>query len=375
MRGLLRQALLGLCLASPLAAQTSDPIFARWRWNPPSLGSRPGGLGGAFVAVADSVKAAYANPAGLTLIPVREIGLSSGTPWLGFATGSRTLRLAGYVTRIADSRTQWDDPGWPGSRSGFLESSVWEAGVAAGVQPLPRLRVGASLAWSRLDAEGEDTHSDVEGAGLSTSVAGNKGELRLAAGVLVDLVGGQRGSLPSLRLGVAYQPGFDWSADLRTALAGGTASVSIAVRRPSLIAAGLGYRPTDRWSFSAQGDIIRYSEVVATLRRNVGEAAADFSLPDTVEPRLGAEFASPLWCGCGVVKLRAGLHYASPGTLRYQGRDPVLARAFSSTQWRTVFSVGGSFFAEYLGNAVRLDVDSKDLFDGPALSFGIVWRF
>jgi hypothetical protein len=38
-------------------------------------------------------------------------------------------------------------------------------------------------------------------------------------------------------------------------------------------------------------------------------------------------------------------------------------------------SVGGSFLAEYFGNAVRLDLDSKDLFDGPALSFGIVWRF
>jgi hypothetical protein len=367
MRGLLRQALLGLCFASPLAAQTSDPIFARWRWNPASLGSRPAGIGGAFVAVADSVKAAYANPAGLTLIPVRELGASSGTPWLGGAAGSRTLRLAAYVTQAADSRAEWDEPSLPGNRSGFLQSSVWEVGIGAGAQPLPRFRVGASLAWSRLDMEGEDVRSDVEGARVSTSVASDKGELRLAAGVLIDLVGGQRGSLPSLRLGVAYQPGFDWSADLSDDPAGGAVAVPIAVRRPSLIAAGLGYRPTDRWSFSAQGDVILYSEVVEALRRNSGEAAADFSLPDTIEPRLGAEFASPLWCGCGVVKLRAGL--------RYGGSDPVLARAFSPTQWRTVFSVGGSFFAEYLGNAVRLDVDSKDLFEGPALSFGIVWRF
>jgi hypothetical protein len=374
MRGLLRRALLGLCFASPLAAQTSDPIFAGWRWNPATLGSRPAGLGGAFVAVADSVKAAYANPAGLTLIPVREIGVSSGNPWLGGAAGGRTLRLAAYVTRTADSRTQWDEPSLPGNRSGFLEASVWEAGVAVGAQPLPRVRVGASLAWSRLDMEGEDTRSDVEGARLSTRVASDQAELRLAAGVLVDLVGSRRGSLPSLRLGVAYQPGFDWSAQLSNDPSGGAAPASIAVRRPSLIAAGLGYRPTDRWSFSAQGDVILYSEVVEALRRNQADAAG-FSLPDALEPRLGAEFASPLWCGCGVVKLRAGLHYQSPGTLRYQGQDPALASAFGPTQWRTVLSVGGSFFAEYLGNAVRLDVDSKDLFDGPALSFGIVWRF
>jgi hypothetical protein len=191
--------------------------------------------------------------------------------------------------------------------------------------------------------------------------------------VLLDLVGSRRGSLPSLRLGVSYQPGFDWSADLRRGR--DPVGSDVAVRRPSLIATGLSYRPSDRWGFSAQGDLIRYREVVDALRRNSGDAAADFSLPNALEPRLGVEFASPLWCGCGVVKLRAGLHYQSPGTLRYSGHDRALAGSFVPTQWKTVFSLGGSIFSEYVGNALRLDVDSKDLFDGPELSFGIVWRF
>jgi hypothetical protein len=76
-----------------------------------------------------------------------------------------------------------------------------------------------------------------------------------------------------------------------------------------------------------------------------------------------------------VVKLRGGAHYQSPGTLRYSGPDPALAAAFPSLQWTAVYSLGASFFSEYLGNAVRLDLDSKDLLDGPELSFGIVWRF
>ena len=30
---------------------------------------------------------------------------------------------------------------------------------------------------------------------------------------------------------------------------------------------------------------------------------------------------------------------------------------------------------EHFGKALRLDVDAKDLFDGPELSFGMAWRF
>lgn len=333
-------------------------------------------MGGAFVAIADSGKSAYVNPAGLTLIPVKELGLSSGRLWLSSAAGGQKLRLAAYYTRTRDSRVEWDETGPRGTASGFLDSSAWEAGFAVGSQPLPRFRMGASVAWNRLSLDGEDARSGVEGQILGTTVHGESGHLRLAAGLLFDLVGEVQGSLPSVKVGLSFQPGFDWSADVRHGRdpAGGGAA-SIAVRRPSLIAAGVAWRPSDRWSFSAQGDIIRYHEVIAALRRNVGEAAAGFGLPNTLEPRLGTEFASPLSCGCGVVRLRAGLHYRSPGTLRYSGAEPALAAAFTPTPWRTVMSVGGSFLAEYFGNAVRLDLDSKDLFDGPALSFGIVWRF
>jgi hypothetical protein len=75
------------------------------------------------------------------------------------------------------------------------------------------------------------------------------------------------------------------------------------------------------------------------------------------------------------VKLRAGLHYESPGTLRFEGADPVLRDAFRVRSWRTTVTLGGSFFAEHFNNALRIDVDSLDLLDGPALSAGVVWRF
>jgi hypothetical protein len=182
--------------------------------------------------------------------------------------------------------------------------------------------------------------------------------------------------LPSLRLGLTYQPGFDWSAEMAEAGVAAGARRTIDVRRPSLITAGLAFYGSDQWSFFAQGDVVRYGEVLGSLRRNVGSAAArGFDINDAIEPRVGSEMAVPLSCGCGTVKLRAGLHYRSPGTLVYAGSDAALEQAFGVRSWRAVASVGASFFAEHFGRALRLDLDSKDVFEGPALSFGIVWRF
>jgi hypothetical protein len=365
-----------IALATPATAQTKDPIFAGWRWSPEGLGSRPAGLGGAFVAVADANKATYVNPAGLALIPAWEVGLSSNRTWLGVAGGSlRWLRLAAYLAKTDEARVELEEVGGTtGTSRGFLDSSVWEVGFGVGAEPFRRVKVGASVAWSRLRLEGQRTTLD--GAGrevVATTVNGDEGHARMTAGMLLTLVGPQRRSLPSLRLGLAYQPGFDWSAEIGGGSGAGTTPIGI--RRPSLVMAGLAWRPNDRWMFTAQGDLILYSEVVTALRRNVGDDAPGFRLDDTVEPRLGGEFAAPLWCGCGIVRLRGGIHYESPGTLRYEGSDPVAAAAFRKRGWRTVTSLGASFLAEHFGNALRLDLDSKDLFDGPELSFGIVWRF
>src|SRR5512144_2204071 len=92
-----------LAVSPPLAAQTTDPLFARFRWAPGELGSRPGGLAGAFVSLADSARAAVANPAGLTLIPVSEIGLSTGKPWLALAHGRQHFRAAAYFTQADEA--------------------------------------------------------------------------------------------------------------------------------------------------------------------------------------------------------------------------------------------------------------------------------
>lgn len=368
-----------LPLASPLAAQTTDPLFANWRWAPESLGSRPAGMGGAFVALADSVKAAHINPAGLTLIPVNEVGLSSGRPWfgVGIGGGGPRFRVAGYAAEIDGTRVEVDQQAGAGSsgRGGFLESSSWEAGLAVGSQVLRRLKVGAAVNWTAPSMDGERRSVDAGGAETVTKFHGDGGQLNFTFGALLELLRVDVKQLPSVRVGISYRRGFDWSGQIENASDLGPGARSVDIRRPSVISTGLGWRFTDRWTFALQGDIIRNREVLETLKRNVGARASGFLLSDQVEPRFGTEWAWPIPCGCGVMKFRGGLRYESSGRLRYRGTDAVTAAAFPDEPGRTVTSLGASFFTEYFGRALRLDVDSKDVLRGPDLSFGIVWRF
>ena len=69
--------------AAPAGAQTSDVVFGGWSWRSRDVGSRPAGLGGAYVAVADSIRTTTVNPAGVALIPRAELSLSSANLWAG----------------------------------------------------------------------------------------------------------------------------------------------------------------------------------------------------------------------------------------------------------------------------------------------------
>jgi hypothetical protein len=379
LRALALAAVLAAALpGARLAAQTNDALFGAWRWAPEPLGSRPGGLGGAYVAVADSVKAARVNPAGLALVPDWEVGFSSLRLWTGAAKGGRYVRLAAYL-----AETDTPSSGGLAGVVGGPTARVREAGFSAAVSPWRGVRLGVTAARTRLRLSGGSAPAagmPAPAAGVpmaGVALAGESSELRWTAGLLLDLIGRPGITVPSLRLGVALQPGFDWTVQRSaTGPHTGVERSDVDLRRPTVASAGLAWRTSGRWTVTGQADLIRYGEVVDTLSRNVGAPASDlFRLSEAVEPSLGVEFASHLWCGCGNVRARAGIRGRSPGSLRYVGSDPVLARAFPGGDWDTVLTLGGSYVGEYLGRAIRLDLDSTDLLDGPRLSFGVAVRF
>ncbi|HET9316366.1 MAG TPA: hypothetical protein VFQ51_12305, partial [Vicinamibacteria bacterium] len=158
----------------PLAAQTDELVFANWRTNPITIGSRPAGMGGAFVAVADDARAAFFNPAGLTQMPLTEISASSGRPWLSAATGRTRVRFAAYFTDAEqEGLSSVDDEARPS-----LQPSVWEIGAAAGYQPFRQVRLGVSVAYRHLSIDEED------GGGTPHPLTGgSEGRVRATAGL------------------------------------------------------------------------------------------------------------------------------------------------------------------------------------------------
>ena len=219
---------------------------------------------------------------------------------------------------------------------------------------------------SRLTLDGERRVPGPEGTEtVAASVTARDMHLRASAGLLLVLVGANARALPSLRLGalVAARLRLVRRDDRRGPASGAR---PIAFRRPTLVSAGLAWRAARPLELRRAGR--RRSSTARSwrrLERNIGEAALGFSSPSTWSRGSAASSRLRSWCGCGIVRLRGGLHYRSAGTLRLRGRGPDLRRTFAAGEWQTVATLGASFFAEHFGNALRLDIDSRDVFEGP----------
>ena len=261
----------------------------------------------------------------------------------------------------------------PGA-SGSVESTVFEAGLAAGVQLHPRVRLGGSLAWTRLRLDGQRlVAADGGQQEIAASVDADEGQLHATRRPARDPGGRQRPRAAVVRLGVDYQPGLRLvGADdgrggcRRRSRCGGRRSCrgrrGLALHGP-LELRGPGRRhPLRRGRGCAAAQHRRRGRrrLYAAERRR---AAIRHRVRRPALVRLRDREAAR----------RAALPLAGHAALRR--RRPVAARAFPRQSWRTVATLGASIFAEHFGNALRLDLDSRNVFDGPELSFGIVWRF
>ena len=216
-------AVLGLVVLSPAAAQTPDPIFAGYRFAPEDVGSRPAGLGGAFVAVADETKAAVVNPAGLTLIPITEVALSSGERWARGGDRAKVdpnRRLPDPQRRGHHAVSRFEGLGRR-TGGGSSTAAALERGIRSGLESA---EPGEPARRSRHD-RGRERRGHASALHRRCAPGAH---LRAAA------------VYPALRLGFSYQPGFDWSIPVEASAAPGA---PMDVRRPTVFAAGLAFRP------------------------------------------------------------------------------------------------------------------------------------
>jgi hypothetical protein len=387
--------------AAPASAQTGDVVFGGWSWRSRDPGSRPAGLGGAYVAVADSIRTVGVNPAGVALIPKAELAAGTANLWAGFgyslghttslakpagpaapagpvagrptqpavpgvpcapARQTRPFAVALFAERATTQDNQVDVVRGPArSESGRLSSSAEEVGLSLARGLLPWLNFGVTVAWSHVRLEGQSAVTNLAGDELSrVIVGGDANKARGIAGLLATF--GPASDPTKFRLGAAYHRDIlGWSVerteiDRVAGLVAGPRTIDI--EEPPVLAAGAALRLSDSWLFSGEVDYIWYDDVRRTLERNTDAATASaFRLPNRLEPRLGIELTKPSPTG-GYFKLRAGIRRETAGRLGYDGTDAALLQAFGEpppSAFRA--GAGASLLGEFYENGFRFDID------------------
>jgi hypothetical protein len=352
------------------------------------LRSRPAGLGGSFVAVADDTRAAVTNPAGIALVPNVEAAIGFGELWGAFATALRgeTVPVSGAPADAASAAAAPCPPG-PAPRPwalaffgeqtldhesrvtvvsgpGLLEQGVISADrerigavVARGLTHW--LNLGLTLQWRHLRFEGVSSLHDADGTDLQRVVFdGDANKVRAIVGTLATF--GSRRSPTAFRVGLAYQQDLSaWTVERREVdISAGTVEPPARVRieEPPVLSAGIAWRVSDSWLISGQLDYIWYDRVLTALQDNGAEEADLFRLDDAFEPRLGIEYTRPSPIG-GYLKLRGGIRRETGGRLEYTGTNLARTQAFTEVAPAFRGAVGVSLLAEFYERAARLDLD------------------
>lgn len=349
-------------------------------------------MGGAFVAVADDSSAVFLNPAGLGLLPKTELSANGltrrrgatesgdtlvGRSGVGYVGGagilSRRWALGAYVTEPLDRRLLLDAPAFAADReSGFLETTVTDAGVAASWHPLAKLYVGARVNVTHLRVQGEFARALPSGE-LDRQVGTGGGANRVTgdAGVILEVA-------PGVRLGVAFRQGATWRVS-RTAndpsrrLVLGLEPYDL--RSPSVLSGGLSFRAGHRLLVATELDFVALDQIRRRLAVVEPQfSPADYALDATVDARAGAEYSWLL--GSASLQLRAGLVSRGASALSYTGRDAREARFFAPSRRRTEGTAGASLVGRVAaGSELALHVGASFGQERSMVSGGLAIRF
>lgn len=343
-----------LAFAAPSSfAQTNDHIWRSWSWQEDVASPRVAGLAGASVALGDDASDVFTNPAGIGFLPKTEIAASilmrgSGRLALGDRTTSRTgigfiggagrvtprLAIGAFVTEPHDERISLAAGGSPAGDSGYLDTTVTDAGVAVAWNPTAPVSIGLRLNVSHLRVQGLLNHSS-PGAAYDSGAAGAQDRIAGDAGVLVRLS-------DKLSAGLAFTQGARWEVS-RTE---GTTSFGVVdaapyqVSSPSRLALGVAVRPSPRLTLVGQADYLLLSRLEETFQAvTAAGARADYILHDAFDYRAGVEYSVPI--GTTSLQLRGGVLSRAPGAFRFVGTGAEAA-AFAGEQRQTLATVGGS---------------------------------
>ncbi len=408
--------LVALALAPAAAlAITNDELNRGLQFNFSNPGARSLGLGGAFTGLADDATAAYANPAGLTILRKAEFGLearstdfdssyASGGEFpldpfnasgVGEASTSDTVSQVSFASVVypteratfslfyhrvgdfegsvnADAIEYLDDLGPAGRIDPALGSISYEVenfGAAVGFSVSDTFSIGATIAYSDFALASRTTRGGID-PGSSQRQRGSDDDIVFSLGALWQIT-------PQWNFGLAYRDGGDFSYTSSNLDADGDpliADVKTGFAVPNVFSAGLAFRPTDAWLFSLDVNFVEYSKLTDDVDSIFPGVVANLDVDDGTEVRLGAEYAfldmaTPMF-------LRAGVWFDPDHRLAYGGPTPtdcnidfeacVDAVLFTKGDDETHFSLGlGWAFTSF---QLDLAADFSDIVDTYSVS-------
>lgn len=186
---------------------------------------------------------------------------------------------------------------------------------------------------------------------------------------------------PQWSLGGVYRPGGEFSGPI-VEVSGpaldppfpiGTVRIedpAMPLEIPDVLGMGVAYRsPGGSWTGSFEWDLVRYSQIVDSIGRSPVIDVTDVILDDSVELRLGVEYAFLQWSP--LVALRGGVWHAPDHSLRTVEDDPLERALLPGGEDEIHFALGvGVAFENF---QLDLAVDFSDLVDTAALS--LIYQF
>jgi hypothetical protein len=370
-------------------AQTNDVQYGSWQMSVDLVGPQGLGAGGAVVAAKDTTSSMALNPAVISTLRETEIlgsgysssskatlrndanGSVSGFGILGGAV-KLTPRVAvgGYVTQPRQVDTTLTTAALPNGThlSGFLNSTVTDAGIVGAYELSPKVHIGGQLVW---------THLKLEGQGNRFAAAGNQ-VLSVGTAAGQDRFVGNFGMLfdvnDSVTLGFAAVSGASW--DATRAVTGPESgpivdpSAAYQIRRPAEVSGGLAWQLSRHVKALVQVDYVNYGQVQSGLWIRDLAAAGGFAVSDAIEPRFGLEFSYPIGAQASL-QLRGGLHDRGANAVKYQGTDPTEQATFPGNDRQLDGSIGASLVV----NKFAVHAAASDLGETTRVSFGGSLRF
>jgi long-chain fatty acid transport protein len=359
-----------LLFAAGLAQAQQDAAFSAFQLNRSLPGARSLAMGGSFVAVADDASAAYANPAGLTLLTRREVSVE-GRNWrndfqstdrgridgqpsgLGIDTNAGIVRQSGHsdASRVsfasyveAAPERRWSAALYYRTYASF-DAQFDSQGVFSADPTIPRFgpyRFASSLDVASFGASyamefgncGESRsrclHVGATLSDYSLQLASVEDVLRDpanqgAADFNAPLVARERraaaGNVPAVNVGFLYEPGtttriglayrqgpsFTIQEDIFNQRSTGRIGL------PAEYSAGFCWHNLRDLLFSAEVDRIAYSSLIA------GNTLRALSLKDGTELRLGGEWAAHQNAIGDKLLVMAGAWYDPDHELTFKG--------------------------------------------------------